>query len=561
MNALVAFRIEEPLLFFVVLFSLLSLLLFGIHHYKWLTSPSNRSLTRLTTIVNVGLVSIVVSYILLVIAYLSSNAFFDHAEPNIAAASWLFKVGQPLFPPLDSAERYINNYGSVLYIINGFFLEILGPSFFAAKLGCGLAAILSVVCIFYTALKVTNRQLALVVCAYAVLSLLSITNAFAFHASSFWLRPDPLLIFFVSLGLLSVLRGNRTIATLVTAIAFGCSLNLKINAFVNFLPIYVLLFLRFGWGSTVAAIAGAIVTASLPFLVFPQISLSNYLIWLSQSRNKPASFEQLLSVSKWVFYISLPILLSFGYLFCRSRSSLQRFIGQNRGLIYTLLASVIASLAFSIKIGVLENNHLPFIPLFAYLLAIVLEWIRRENVNFPVERSTAKIKTIFLSAALAFMITMPLAIAPEAARLVSSLIKSHSNQVISDINDVMKSYPKSTIGMGFSEGYGNYELTYYRPVLVFAGNPYLVDPAIMFEMQVSNVNTVSSGTINALRSCQTDIWLLPKVTNVPFDLKNFYPPNDLVFTEEFRTVFLQNYYRSGESKYYDLWSCRKKSKT
>lgn len=561
MDAIKSFRISEPILLFLVLWTIL-------YFFLYLRSStftqhlllSQKFLARLNVLANIISILLVASYVALIIAYLFSKTFFDQAEPNIAAVSWLFTAGHPLFPPLDSAERYINNYGPILYIINGFWLTLFGPSFFSVKLGCGLAAIFNVVSIFCSCTKISTRLIASIASAYAVLAVLSITNSFAFHAASFWLRPDPLLIFFVSIGLLSILRGNRAISILMIAIAFGCSFNLKVNAFVNFLPIYSLLFMRFGWRATLLSLLGAFFTASVPFLISPQISFENYVIWLSQSRHKPVSWVQFFNVVKWVFYISLPILLSLGYLFCRSRVSFQQFTRKNQGFIYPLLACVIASMAFSIKIGVLENNHLPFIPLFAYLFAQVLEWIRVESISFPAKISAKSIEIVFISAALALLVTMPLAIAPEVARLVSTLIKSPSNQIIADINRIIKTHPDSTIGMGFSQGSGNYELTYYRPLLVFAGNPYLVDAVVMFEMQVSGLNTVSSGTIRALQTCQTELWLLPKITETPFDLKNFYPPHEVVFSEEFKNNFLQYYQRSNDSEYYELWTCKEKIK-
>lgn len=560
MDAIKSIRAPEPILLFLILWILLylSFHLFGRIFQKNLLHP--QFLARLNTLGSISSIFLVASYLALVIAYIFSNTFFDHAESNIAAVSWLFKTGHPIFPQLDSPERYINNYGPILYIINGFFLTLFGPSFLSVKLGCGLAAISNVACVFYTATKISTRQIAAIACAYAILVGLSITNSFAFHAASFWLRPDPLLIFFVSVGLLGVLRGNRAIAILIAAIAFGCSLNLKVNAFVNFLPIYVLLFQRFGWRSTLLACVGAIATAAFPFLAFSQISFENFAIWLSQSRNKPTSWEQLFNVIKWVFYILLPIVLSLTYLFCRSRASFQGFVRANRKFIYTLLGCTIASLAFSIKIGVLENNHLPFIPLFAYLLALVLEWIRVESTNFISNKSAKHVQIGFASAALALAIAMPLAIAPEAGRLVSTLIKSPSDRVIGDINRIIKTHPNSTIGMGFSQGSGNYELTYYRPLLVFAGNPYLVDAVVMFEMQVSGVSTVSAGTIQALQTCQTQLWLLPKVTQQPFDLQNFYPPHDIVFSKEFRSNFLQHYQPIEDSEFFELWACKTNKK-
>lgn len=559
MGAIIAFRVHDPLLLFLVLSLLLTALLYLSRGWTHSVVKDLKYFAKLFSIVKVGLIAIIWGYVALVLSYIFSNTFFDQAEPNVAAVSWLFKSGYPLFPTMDAAERYINNYGAFLYIINRFFLTLFGPEIISVKLGCGLAAILSVGLIFLSVRKVATHLISLLATAYAALALLSITNSFAFHAASFWLRPDPLLIFFVSAALLSVISGNRTIATGVTAIAFGCSLNLKINAFVNFLPIYALLLGRFGWTAVAVSSVGAIVTAALPFLLSPQISLSNYLIWLSQSRHKATSFQQLFEVSKWVFYILLPVFLSLGYLFCRSRSSFRQFIYKYQVFIYTLLGCIIASLAFSHKIGVLENNHLPLILLFAYLLALILEWVKSEHTTLPINSSTQWVQVSFVSAALALIITMPLAIAPEVGRLVSTLIKAPSNPIIADMRQVMKSYPSTTIGMGFSEGGGNYERTYYRPLLVFAGNPYLVDAVVMFEMQASGVNPISDATLQALETCQTQLWLMPKVTQQPFDLKNFYPPHAVVFSEAFRSRFLQRYERVGESRFFEQWVCKTKA--
>jgi len=561
MEFIKSLRIQEPLLFFAVLWLCLFGILF-IYQRKGFSlarrDPSGtlRKIGRLTKFINVLLLILIANYVLLVLAYVFSNTFFDHAEANVASVSWLFKNNHELYPELNSTERYINYYGPVLYIVNAFFLQLLGPSFFSIKLGCCLAAILSLICIFFGLRAVCSVRIALFGCAYAALAFLSITASFAFQASSFWLRPDPLLIFFMSLSLLSVLRGDRITATLITALALGCSINLKINAFIPFLPVYVILFSRFGLSYTLMSVGGAIGIAFLPFVVFPQISLGNFAIWLSQAGRKPSSLEQLFQVFKWLLYVSMPVTLSLAFIYSTSRTSFHHFIKANRYFIYALLFSLGANLIFSIKVGVLENNHLPFIPLFSYILALSVEWISQEGILFQSETRLSSIRVAVISAIVAFLITFPLAIVLEEARLVSSIIKSPGTSIISDISNIMRTYPNVPMHMGFSEGKGNYEHTYYRPILVFAGNPYLIDVVSMFEMQEANLNPLPDKTINALQSCQVKLWLLPKPTHEPFDLANFYPPHQPVFNEQFKKAFLKVYEKTSESDFFELWSCR-----
>ncbi|MER3476969.1 MAG: hypothetical protein C4287_11100, partial [Leptolyngbya sp. ERB_1_2] len=56
---------------------------------------------------------ILLNYISLIILYPTWADFADPAEANVTSVSWLFHQGKPLYPELDAAERYINNYGAL----------------------------------------------------------------------------------------------------------------------------------------------------------------------------------------------------------------------------------------------------------------------------------------------------------------------------------------------------------------------------------------------------------------------------------------------------------------
>jgi hypothetical protein len=105
-------------------------------------------------------------------------------------------------------------------------------------------------------------------------------------------------------------------------------------------------------------------------------------------------------------------------------------------------------------------------------------------------------------------------------------------------------------------GYGGkYALTYYRPVLVFSGNPYLIDA--VFEMDAALLGMkMPPKTLEILASCQTKIWLIPK-GDVPFKLNTFYDGVRETFSDELKSTFLATYELREQTRYYDLWFCKK----
>ena len=113
--------------------------------------------------------------------------------------------------------------------------------------------------------------------------------------------------------------------------------------------------------------------------------------------------------------------------------------------------------------------------------------------------------------------------------------------------------------MGYSR---SYPLTFYRPTLVFAGNPLILDAPALEDMQLSGL-AIPQATIDYIKSCQAQIWLIPKGEE-PFVMPNIYAdarifPERNLFEDDFRQAFLQEYKRVGSSEYYDLWACRDRS--
>src|SRR4051812_21331702 len=75
----------------------------------------------------VGLAGIA-GYVALAFWYVANPHFFDNAEPTMPAIGWLFHMGQPIYPSIDSAERYAHIYGPLAFMAQGFFLSTFGAS-------------------------------------------------------------------------------------------------------------------------------------------------------------------------------------------------------------------------------------------------------------------------------------------------------------------------------------------------------------------------------------------------------------------------------------------------
>ncbi|MBD1843815.1 glycosyltransferase family 39 protein [Cyanobacteria bacterium FACHB-63] len=491
---------------------------------------------------------IILNYVSLVVLYPTWADFADPAEANVAIVSWLFHRGQALYPKSDAAERYINNYGALSYVIQSAFLSILKPRIFSAKIAGCLAGLSSLGLIFWLIRDRLGWKAGIFGSAIVSLCFLAQTSASGLLTSSFWVRPDSLLLFFTVLGLFLVVRGKRSTAMIGSAIALGISTNLKITAFLHFIPIYVLLLYRFGLTSVLISSGTAAFISALPYFIFPQISFTNYWTWLQQVRLKGINSDQIPKNLLWTGFVALPVAIAFIQSLFTNFDSLKRWLSKHFLYCTTLIAGIVVNAVISSTRGALENNMLPFVPLLVYLAI--------ELFQIPTHSKQSKLITpISLSAAIAFTLSLCLAVYSTEVKFINRMTTAPGHDAIADLDRIMARNPNRTIGMGY--GAVSYQLSTYRPQLVFSGNPYLLDSASLMEMQASGMNNTPESTLNAMRTCQTEIWLIPK-ENPPFQVYSYYPPLQKLFSDEFRKIFAAHYNRQSSSKFYDLWVCRTK---
>jgi hypothetical protein len=196
---------------------------------------------------------------------------------------------------------------------------------------------------------------------------------------------------------------------------------------------------------------------------------------------------------------------------------------------------------------------LPFMPLFVYF------WSKLINIEFNYQY--VKISNTKLLIVLSLLLGLTFSTAPTCVLKTGYMLLRFSNnlkedaiprQVISDLRNINRQYTNLTIHMGVGEEL-DYKYTYYRPTLVYLGNPYYVDFPAYMTYQISNMLEWKQ-LVRLFEACKIDIWLIPK-GNIPFYMGN-WADGKLMFDQQLRNAFLNNYDLINSSKFFDIYKCK-----
>jgi hypothetical protein len=366
----------------------------------------------------------------------------------------------------------------------------------------------------------------------------------------FWNRTEPYLIFFVSLGLLCATRHNKLIAIICSGLTLGAIVDVKITAWSYFIPVYALLYLRFGLLDVVISLIIGICAAISPFLLFKNISLQNYIANLSIYARQGISADLVRDNIFFAFSLMLFPILFAALLFTTKIDKIKKVYRDNKLYIYALFLGIIISAFSGAKPGSGESHIVPYVPLYTYLFCLFYK--HRDNL-----RSLLKDK----SSGVIFAIGLWFIIFILAKPALQSSIRFYSNfykndvrhsDVVNDINRIMLKYPHNSIDMGY--GGEDYRLTFYRPLLVFANNPNLIDAPSLMETELVGL-PMPEETLGRLAKCRPEIFLIPKGEE-PFSLSSYYDSKQ-IFNDAFKNAFLDNYRLKEQTRYYDIWTCKK----
>ncbi len=483
----------------------------------------------------IGSVLVLLVFTAIAAWYVTLQGFAGEVEPVVTSLSWQLHTGQVLYTSFEQAERYSVLYGPSVFLTNGLFLQVLGPSLVSAKMASALAAVGSLVFLYAALSPRRYDSVALVVTAGAALFYWA--QGFAIYL----VRPDALLVFALGFGFYAATRTSRWLAIFAVAVLAGFTINLKIHSLLYFLPVIVVLAQRLGLRAAVWALAGAAVVAVGPFALYPQISVVNYLKWLSNEVGHGFHLDLLVYPIGYAAFLGLPLAV-LAWL----RGARHDYLGPERPVVLSMLPALLCALVLSAKPGSGIVHLLPLVPSVMFVVGRLVRPFAAGGLDIWDRR-------LMRSAAAAVILTVVLAGSVNqyrATRLVDWQVDQIPG-IVSDVEEIMDSYDGLPMAMALGGEERWYRYTWLKPLLTFRDNPVLLDP-------ISVMDTVKSGkglaeaTYDALTEGRVALWLVPR-SQVPFLKMSWYDPDVPIFPPDFVQHFHDCYTLRGQSRYFDLW--------
>jgi hypothetical protein len=522
---------DRPLWMFLALLAVLSVL----------PAPRARWASLARTIALLALIG----YVGVMIWYVSKEAYYDFAEPTMACVAWLFDRGRPIYHAFDAPERYSHMYGPLAFMIPGWFLSLAGPSIAASKAVGALAGLFGLAVIYRlartatatsttTATAMTDRGQALILTGLFALVCLMYRNL------SFWVRPDSFALLFTSLALLAATWRQRWAAALGVGVCAGVLLNLKLTGPLYALPAIGLLFARFGIASVLLAGVASIAAGAAPFVFFSNVSFTNYVTWVRMSAKNGLLFTVLHQNIEWAMFLLLPLAPTL--LVPEPRLDSERPV---RWWLYAGLGVGLAGVVVAAsKPGAGSYHLMPFWPVIIYAIALHADALR---ARFQADAALRRCTIAF--AGVAILIA--------ALQQIYFIGMTKSTDGLALEADLQR-FAAEHAGRSFAMGYSHLgeRWTFARAVLVFRSGIYPIDAPAVQEYGMSGL-AVPEATIAAVRRCDVNLWLIPKGAK-PFEGPNKYPTTNYgpLFPESFIRAFAESYAHTGDTQYFEIWSCR-----
>lgn len=489
--------------------------------------------------------AVIIFYISIGWAYARSFVFWDHVEPHVASISWYFWLGKEVYPGL--SECYGLSYGPFLYVFNGLIEALCGPSVFSAKLGGVLAGCGSVLAVFLLVRRTHATSVALLAAA------LFVSMQLHFSHVAFWNRPDPFLVFFVSIACLAATFPSWG-AALCMGVAAGICFNLKIHALLYFLPVFAFAWRAFSGRQWAAAIGIGCACGISPFILFANISFDHFIApikWAASQGIAPGTGAAIL---KWSFLAAMPAGLAAVLAHLQNPDRVRQSFDRGK---WPVAALILAGMAMAIpasKIGSGAFHYMPFLPAAILIAADLL----RDATGAPTRYS----RGVFLVyACLASWVVCSSLAAGFRLRAIKWRLESSSlaNAVAAEMRSVLDRYGDThVVLMGQAGGPGaggQYRLTFLSPLLVFNGMPIGLEASTLMERKTAGMPTPPVHSIGQTPEGKPVLWMIPK-GDEPFAMTTWYPPFDNLYDERFRQDFLSQYEVSSETPHFDLYTAR-----
>ncbi len=462
--------------------------------------------------------------IITAVLYVLSFSYFSYIEVNLALIAEAWRNAQPIYTPLDYPARYSLLYGPWNTVANSLFL-VPGPFAIQSSKLMGLANFVMALAALFHAVKRSTGEVKYALSAIGFVCLCWL----GFDNYSFVMRPDSFIIAYVICAILSLeLWGNSRprLFFFTAGLLMGLSEGCKAHGFVYFIPLAV-----FSWesrratwswqGLSLSAITAAVVTV-LPFLL-PNVSVSNYILWLQVSSKHGLSIE--LATSNTTYFSAFLIFVV-----------LMNFHQKQKWTFWAVIVSSFIAGAFGSLVGAGTHHFMPFFGLLAYFIFTSCRSLPARSQFYLICLILGLSYDAFLSqkALWKYFADWPLQIAQR-----------------NDLKTLRASCGPGPVELGYGDN-SQMELSYYKPELVSTGDSMILDHSAVMYMNGSGI-MIPQSTIDLFRTCAIPYIILPKGEH-PWGMQKFrgevFSAN---WTEEFSRLF--KFERS--SQFYSLYRCEK----
>lgn len=462
--------------------------------------------------------------------YLLLPVLGDCIVPQISAVSYrvAFSHGSVYAPRSTSMVL-----GPATYLLQIPSLWLLGGNLFATKI-TGVLAFLTALGLIHKAIQTHATSI-----SEPIVALGLIAGAFIyFQYVSFWDRPEPLLLLCVAVPMWMIQTERRGVF-LATCIAAGIAIDLKVTAFLYFIPIFALL-PKATIRKTVLGILAMAALIVVPFC-FSSVSLFDYLgVLHSISKHGIDSSTFLLCVQTAALFLIFPINSVILRINCGPKVNREELIH-----LALLLLAVGAVCIVGGKPGAGPHHLIPF------LAILPCTYFKFRGPCSAEALHTKSFMLISLSAFFANFLLSAISLANVAHNLP---VEAKKGALIkTEVESILHDYSKSSIEVGYGDS-AYEEATFYRNLPVFHGEPYTLDAISMQELEFHGDMREFDGLNKDIEECRPGVWLIPK-GEAPFVAHSGYDPKSQIFDTQFRELFVSHYHLVETRKIFDIWRC------
>jgi hypothetical protein len=474
--------------------------------------------------------------------YLWRIVLLDHAgEVTLSAVSWLLYNGSPLYTTVDAPERYSLQHGPIIYLVVGGIMKLLGPSILTAKLS-SVVSLLAISAISWCWFKrFFDSKISLWLLGLEVWLFLK-------YYYLYLVRDDVLMVLCTLIGIYFVTTKRGRVSTILgVGLSFGILVNLKVHGILYAIPALTLVQQKFGRNTLLLSMGSVACVFMLPFLL-PNISLVNYVQWVTLSTEHGLSLKIFKgNLSMAILFCLLPLTLAT-YLECdliKVFKGKKLFIGA-LGLTL-LLVAIIGS-----KLGSGSHHLAPIIPMIMYVVVLVVQYSRTDKTCPSGSLRYSLVRRIGNVLGVLVFFTLLLNGANGQGRIIKYMqVNTVGQERIEELHYIQEKYQGISMAIGYGEERSYRFYDELIPILVFDGNPYLLDVSALNDMTVVG-SPIPETTISSLAKGSTRIWLLPK-GDIPFSLMDGYSGGTPLFSEPFRQMFFADYTIIEKTKHFDIW--------